>query len=163
MSEPAMQGAKGKGGTSGRSAPERSLTLVPKSRDAGSVPISNVLVEGKGAVEHLLHGRDAGSVPVANGLVEGRGAVEHSMHGRDAGSVPVANGLVEGRGAVEHSAFCRLSNRLTASLTTTPRPGGSRKNPLSTALHIETADTPWPTTARANNFARANLGWLPRP
>ena len=58
---------------------------------------AEVLVKGRGFLEHRAHIRDAGGVPRADVLVEDRGIAEHPVHRRDAGGVPRANVLVEGR------------------------------------------------------------------
>ena len=84
----------------GRGAVEHLVHIA----DAVDRPTTNVLVEDRGAGEHPFHIRDAVNRPTTDVLVEGRGAEEHPVHGLDAGGFPCADVLVEGRGAEEHAA-----------------------------------------------------------
>ena len=59
---------------------------------------AEVLVEGRGFVEHPDHARSARGVPRTDVLVEGRGVAEHTCHVRDAVDGPITNVSVEGLG-----------------------------------------------------------------
>ena len=57
-------------------------------RHRAPVPRAGVLVEGVGAVKHLVHVRHRARGPVADVLVEGGGVLEHALHGRHRARVP---------------------------------------------------------------------------
>ena len=66
-------------------------------------PHHDVLVEGVGVSEHLLHGRDARGIPCADILVERPGTSEHPVHGRDARGIPSRYIRVEMRRVIEQA------------------------------------------------------------
>ena len=73
------------------------LEHPPHGRDAAEsvAPGAEVLVELPGESEHVAHTRDTVDAPVAERLVEGRGNDEHIHHIRDLGDVPAVERLVE--------------------------------------------------------------------
>ena len=60
----------------------------------GNIP-AEVLVEGRGGVEHVDHPRHSGEIPIVQRLVEGLGDSEHPFHRRHSGDIPVIQRLVE--------------------------------------------------------------------
>ena len=77
--------------------------------EAGGIPIRNVLVERRGAVEHAVHHRDLPDLPAAvrrgvQRLVERRGEGEHPAHKRAAVCLPVVQRMVEIATAMKHRA-----------------------------------------------------------
>ena len=66
-------------------------------RDAVNRPTTDILVKGRGEIEHRVHARNVVDGPTTDVPVKARVILEHLVHVSDAGGVPRADVLVKGR------------------------------------------------------------------